>query len=305
MELKLGKLPPVIDHRTIPLRAVLRAELLPELPAVYDIDEVLGGIDDNFVFNNSKYGDCVIAARAHQTLRFEKYEQGIQIPISDDEVVGEYFEQTGGRDTGLILLTSIKDWRNDGWEVGGKNYTIYAFASVDWPDHEEVKHCIHLLGGVNFGMRVYQTDMDQFHAGEGWHLTDDNGAFKGRHGVYACQYRDINNGIESVKYPDSSKVVSYSQDGVWAMTWGRKQFMTWDFWDARVDEAYGIVDNKNKWQPDSALDVEKLDAYLQEITAGNEEPNLCPIANGIVKGLNTMSMGLGRHSRFRTYRYGI
>jgi hypothetical protein len=292
MELKLGKLPPVIDHRTIPLRAVLRTELLPELPLTYDIDEVLD-IEDDFVFNNSKYGDCVIASRAHQTLRFEKYEQGVQIPITDQEVVDEYFDQTGGADRGLILLTSIKDWRNDGWPVGGRNYTIYAFASVDWLDHDEVKHCIHLLNGVNFGMKVFQTDLDQFNAGEGWHLTDNSGYLKGRHGVYACKYRDINNGIESVEYPGSSKVVSYSQDGVWAMTWGRKQFMTWDFWDARVDEAYGIVDNKNKWLgDDSPVDVQKLDAYLQEITKGRGENSGCAIPF-LGKAIRFLLKGLG------------
>ena len=277
MELKLGKLPPVIDHRTIPLRLIIRAELLPELPSVYDNHEVYNVVDD-FMFANDVYGDCVKASRAHQTLVFEAFEQGKQIEITDKEVVDEYFKETGGRDTGLILLTSIKDWRNDGWPIGGRNYTIYAFASVDWFDHDEVKHCIHLLNGVNFGMKVYQTDLDQFKAGEGWHLTGSDGAFKGRHGVYACKYRDIDNGEEWAKYHNSSKVVSYSLDGVWAMTWGRKQFMTWDFWDARVDEAYGIVDNKNKWMgDDSPVDVQKLDAYLQEITKGRGENSGCAI----------------------------
>ena len=308
MELKLGKLPPVIDHRTIPLRAILRTEQLPELPLVYDLHEV-HNIVDNFVFRNAgedALGNCVKASRAHQTLVFEGFEQGKQIEITDQEVVDEYFKETGGRDTGLILLASIKDWRNDGWPVGGKNYKIYSFASVDWLDHDEVKHCIHLLGGVNLGMKVYQTDLDQFNAGEGWHLTNNNGSFKGRHGIYAFRYRDIDNGIESVKYPDSSKVVSYSQDGVWVMTWGRGQFMTWDFFDARIDEAYGIVDNRNKWMgDDSPLDVEELDAWLKKITEGNEEYNPCPFAQSITGALNRLARKLRRQSRFRTYRYGI
>jgi len=276
MDYKFGKLPPVIDHRTIPLRAVLRAELLPELPLTYDNHEVYDVID-NFMFANDQYGDCVKASRAHQTLVFEAFEQGKQIEITDQEVIDEYFKETGGRDSGLILLTSIKDWRNDGWPVGGRNYTIYAFASVDWLDHEEVKQCIHLLGGVNLGMKVYQTDLDQFNANEGWHLTDNNGAFKGRHGIYACKYRDLHNGIEWTKYPEASKIVSYSQDGVWVMTWGRKQFMDWAFFDARIDEAYGIVDNRNKWLGDSPVDVQKLDAYLQEITEGRGENSGCAI----------------------------
>ncbi len=49
--------------------------------------------------------------------------------------------------------------------------------------------------------------------------------------------------------------------------------MSWEFWDARVDEAYGIVDNRNAWMgASSPVDVQKLDGYLKEITANGEEP---------------------------------
>jgi hypothetical protein len=277
MELKLGKLEPLIDERTIPLRKILRVALLPELPSSWDCHEIrdtegnhLFTIQDDFVFRNAgedALGDCVKASRAHQTLVFEGFEQGKQIEITDQEVVDEYFKETGGHDIGLVLLTSLKDWRNKGWTVGNRLYTIYAFASVDWHDHDQVKHSIHLLNGVNFGMIVFQTDLDQFNAGEGWHLTGNNGYFQGRHGVYACQYRDTDN--KPATWVGTA--ICYSENGLWCMTWGRKQFMTWDFWDARVDEAYAIVDNKNKWQGDSPLDVEKLDGYLEEITGQEED----------------------------------
>ena len=79
--------------------------------------------------------------------------------------------------------------------------------------------------------------------------------------------------------------------------------MTWDFFDARIDEAYGIVDNKNKWMQDtSPVDVVKFEGYLQKITEGNEPTNPCPIAQGIVGGLNAASKKFNRHSRFKTFR---
>lgn len=282
MELKLGKKPAVIDERTIPLKAVIRKELLPLLPDTYNIDDVLG-VEDNFMYNNSLYGDCVIAARAHQTLRLEKYEQGVQIPIADQEVVDEYFEQTGGADSGLVLLFSLNDWRNDGWPVGGKNYTIYAYGSIDYKDHEEVKHCIHLLGGVNFGMKVYDKDMEQFKNGLVWHLTGADGSLRGGHGVY---------------------LYAYDIDGIWCMTWGKCQKMTWAFWNARVDEAYGIVDNRNLWMAeDSPVDVVKLDEYLQEITEGRGEARvgciftfLAPVKRAIRYILRGIVMETKKHS---------
>jgi hypothetical protein len=115
-------------------------------------------------------------------------------------------------------------------------------------------------------MYVYQKDIDQFKAGEAWSLTGSDGEYKGGHGVYLC---------------------GYDEDGLTCMTWGKKQRMTWDFWDARIDEAYGIVDNRDEWLgEDSPVDVEKLDAYLQEITEGRGEGSTCPVANGIVWILN-------------------
>ncbi|MBA7620217.1 hypothetical protein ES703_27562 [subsurface metagenome] len=261
MTYKLGKLPALPDKRNIKLASILRKKLLPELPDTYDIDDALGGIDDNRMFANDEYGNCVIAARAHQTFRFEKYEQGKQIAITDQEVIDQYLKEALGIDMGLILLLSLKRWRKEGWSVGGKNYTIYAFSNVDWKNHEEVRHCIHLLGGVNFGMKVYQSDIDQIEAGEAWHLTDGIGAYLGGHGVYAYKF---------------GKLIGYDERGVTCMTWGKRQRMTWAFWDNRVDEAYGIVDNRDDWLEDSPLDVEKLDQHLFEIT-GEGEPSFCLI----------------------------
>lgn len=267
MDKKFGKLAPIIDNRTIPLSAILIEEKLPALPSSYDVDDAVNGIEDNFTFNNTVYGDCVIAARAHQTLRFEKFEQGTQVEITDQEVIDQYFEETGGEDSGLYLLSSLKDWRKNGWKVGNKIYTIYAFASVDWKNHDEVKHCIHLLGGVNFGMKVYAKDIEQFDAGQDWELTGNNGWYKGGHGVYSYAY-------------------GYDKQGLECMTWGVRQKMSWDFWDARIDEAYGIVDNRNDWLEYSPVDVEKLDGYLKEITKDGEQPEIscpCPIIRFIVK----------------------
>ena len=285
--LKLGKLPAKYDKRTIKLSSILRKKLLPELPKTYNLDVALGGIDDNRMFGNDKYGDCVIAARAHQTLRFEKYEQGIQPFISDEEVIDQYFDETGGLDSGLYLLLSLRQWRKEGWKVGGQTYTIYAFASVNWKKHNEVKHCIHLLGGVNFGMLVYQTDIDQFNASEDWHLTGNDGALQGGHGVYAYAY-------------------GYDDQGIVCMTWGKRQRMTWDFWDKRVDEAYGIVDNRDEWIEDSPVYIVKLDGYLAEITGEyDEEPSECPVARAYAGLGDMISRKLGRLSRFKTviHRY--
>ena len=285
-KLKLGKLPAIKDPfgRTIKFASIIKKELLPDLPNTYDLDELLC-VEDDRVFGNDVYGLCVKAAQAHQILRFEKYEQGIQIEITDQEVIDAYFKETGGIDTGLYLLNSLKVWRKDGFPIGGKTYNIYAFASVDWKDHDEVKHCIHLLGGVNYGFLVPQSCLDQFNAGKIWEVVDNDGGIQGGHGVYSPAY---------------VKLTGYNEIGPVCMTWGRRQQMTWKFFDKYTDEAYGIVDNRNDWLgEDSPVDVEKLQGYLDEITMGNEdvEESTCPIAKAYVKVGNFLAKLLRRSSR--------
>lgn len=171
MELKLGKLPVRIDNRTIKLSSVFKKELLPPLPDKYNIDNTLEGLIDNRVFANDIWGNCVIAGRAHQTLRFEAFEQRIcSYPITDDEVVNEYLKETNGLDTGLIMLNSINLWRKEGWIAADKEHNIYAFASVSFRNTNEVKYCIYLLYGAYAGILLPESAKSQFENGELWHV---------------------------------------------------------------------------------------------------------------------------------------
>lgn len=277
MNLRLGKLPAKLDKRTILLENILRLRVLPPTPEAYDIDR-MWGVYDNKMFANDSLGCCVISSRAHQTLRFEKFEQSKLIDIKDDEVIQEYFRESGGLDTGLYMLDSLKHWRNDGWEIGNDIYSIYAFASVDYCDIEAVKQCIHLLGGVNLGMILFQNDMEQFEAGKDWALTPTPGKLLGGHAIYLC---------------------AYDKDSVTCMTWGKRQRMSWDFLIGRSDEAYGIVDNRDDWLGnDSPVDINKLDGYLDEIT-GNEEPSNCQFSKVVCSGLNACYKATGRKTRFK------
>jgi hypothetical protein len=275
---------PLKDIRTIPFRSLLKLGLLPPLESFYSVDQKLGGINDNYMFGNDQYGDCVKAMMAHMILRLEKFEQGKQITITADEVIKEYLRETGGPDIGLNMLLALKDWRNHGLNFGGKTYTIYAFSSVDVQDMTQVRYCIQLLHGIPFAMRVYSTDVDQFRNGEVWHLTGHDGTYEGGHGVYSYLF-NIGNPSQSIKlsnnyhsvrcYPASFGSIAvplgvselyYVDDIFEVMTWGFRQQMTTDFWKARVLEAYGIIDNRDSWVKDSPVNIDLCDSWLQEIT---------------------------------------
>ena len=80
------------------------------------------------------------------------------------------------------------------------------------------------------------------------------------------------------------------------MTWGEEQFMTWDFWDARVNQAFAVVDNRNKWQgADSPVNVDLNDSYLKEITGNGNDNGGCifPPFTCLKRAGKTALKGLG------------
>ena len=114
---RLGKQPARRDRRNLSLKSILRAPV--KVPAEYDFDTSHAGVPTP-MFANDRLGDCVIAGRAHQTLRFELVEQRKIIPITDREVVRQYLLETGGEDNGLVVLASLKRWRTRGWSAAGE-----------------------------------------------------------------------------------------------------------------------------------------------------------------------------------------
>ncbi|MFA5401224.1 MAG: hypothetical protein WC359_12325 [Dehalococcoidia bacterium] len=224
--------------------------VLPPIPDEYLVDTTLPVQIPTPMFANDQWGNCVIAARAHQTLRFEGYEQKRVLPITDQEVLDEYWKE-GKRfcfdkkpDRGLVLLDSLKNWRS-GWTAGGQPHSIYAFAEISRQDMMNVKAGVYLLGGATAGIMLSQSALDQFDAGLPWDVVDKPGRLLGGHAI---------------------DVVGYTKDGPICVTWGKLQPMTWRFWLADCDEAFACVDSRNRFTENSPVDAEKLDNYLKEIT---------------------------------------
>lgn len=241
---KLGKAPAKRDKRNLKLAALLTT--LPPIPPVYDFDVTHPGIPTP-MFANDVHGDCVIAGRAHQTLRFEDIEQGSLITITDKDVLKEYLKESGGADSGLVVLNSLNQWRKTGWRAGGKTYTIAAFAEINPRDHDNVTAAIYLLTGAGTGLSLPKSAQKQIQTGQPWDVVagplGQNNSWGG-HYVYLC---------------------GYNTTGPVCVTWGRKQQMTWAFFDAYADEAYGIVDNLDKWRKTPGINVSQLQTYLNSL----------------------------------------
>ena len=264
---KLGKNPAKIDKRTLKLKVILDAITLPALPVSYevDVDGLKVAIPEQ-MFGNDAWGDCVICGRANQTLRFEQFQQDKIVPITTDICLNEYWSEEaqegdgsackflnwiGGRgwnyhpDNGLNMLDSLNEWRQKGWVLGdGNTYTIYAFAQLALQNAQELQYAVYLLGGAYIGIQVPQSAMDQFNAGQIWDVSGDSTIVGGH-----CLY-----------------VEGFNETGPICITWGKRQPMTWNFYNTYCDEAYALVMNRDIFVSNNPCDVNLLDNYLQAIT---------------------------------------
>jgi len=243
---KLGKAKARRDRRNLKLKAILRAPVT--VPKEYDFDTSHRGVPTP-VFANDRYGDCVIAGRAHQTLRFELIEQKKVITITDAEVIAEYFRETGGADEGLIVLDSLKRWRKNGWKAAGDNYVITAFAEIDRGAASQVKRTVFTDLGVGLGLALPISAQEEFEAGKPWRITSGTGSTPnswGGHYVY---------------------VTGYTTLGPTCVTWGRKHQMSWAFFNRYCDEAYAVIDAINTPKKRRVLDAAKVAAFLNNVSA--------------------------------------
>ena len=238
---RFGKRKAKHDDRNLMFATLLRAP--PVLPAEYDFDVAHHGIPTP-MFGNDQYGDCVIAGRAHQTLRFEKAEQNTLIGITDQDVLREYFNESGGVDSGLIVLDSLKEWRSNGWLAAKRRYKIKAFAQIDQGKRSEVKRAVFMDIGVGFGFSLPDAALTQFYAGKPWTVVSGKAGQPNPHNGHYVY------------------VPGYTKSGPVCVSWGRKQQMSWAFLARYCDEAYAIIDAINTVKKQRALDAKKLDAFL-------------------------------------------
>ncbi len=242
--LRFGKAPAKRDERNLKLSAILRAPVA--LPAEYDFDVNHNGIPTP-MFGNDQYSDCVMAGRAHQTLRFERAEQDVLIHITDKDVLQEYLKETGGEDAGLVVLDSLKLWRKPGWSAAKRRYKIKAFAEIDPKTHPEIKRAVFMDIGIGLGFLLPNAAITQFHAGKPWEVVGGNAGKPNRHNGHYVY------------------VPGYTKMGPVCVTWGRKQQMTWKFLDKYCDEAYAIIDAVDTAKKKRGLNEQKIDEFLASV----------------------------------------
>jgi hypothetical protein len=234
-----GKAPATRDERDLKLADVrLPGEPVPE---EYDVDDNHKEIPmPPPTYQNPPQNNCVIAGRAHQTLRFELTEQRVLINITDADVDREFKKETTGGRTDINVRESLDLWRKRGWEAAGQHLKIKAYTKIEPIDPEQIKHMIYVNLGVGLGFQLPESALTEFRNGEPWGATRARSAAHS-HYVY---------------------VPGYTKHGPVCVTWGRKQQMSWAFVDKYCEEAWTIIDDINTPEKKRTLDEEKIGKFL-------------------------------------------
>jgi hypothetical protein len=178
------------------------------------------------VFGNIHGNDCVIAARAHHTIRLTYAPGQTPLVISDGDVALEFSNETQTQGTnGLILKTSLDQWKGDGWTAGGVSHRMIAdrwgpFGVVEAAnsanqtgndmDEIQVMNAIYQYTGAQVDVRL-----------PAWIDPGQSSTFGGTTVWSDTSYPP--------SIPHVMLLIGYDQDGPIAVTWGQRQHMTWSF----------------------------------------------------------------------------
>lgn len=251
-DFKLGKL----EYKHDPLTLTMARFLLPEihLPKAYDHDKGRRPFPLN-MWGNDEWGDCVVAGEANHLLRLERAEQRRTISLTNQDVIDRYKGLTGAvspgdaNDVGLVILEAMRNWRNTGWQVGKRNYSIDAYGELDTNDPEQLRMAIYVLHGVHLGFwlplaarRMTQEGIWDYsgQTGPEW----EPGSWGG-HLVYSK---------------------AFTTSTLEVLTWEMKVRVTNDFIRKYADEAWAVVDSFDSWRVKQTIDVAALVKALQQIS---------------------------------------
>ena len=214
MKLKLGKLAPRHDART--LLFARYASLLPTSPAACTWAPSIGALG---VMDNDQYGDCVVAGYGHMIQTWTGADAGKPVVVPDKTILASYFKQSGGDDSGLVMLDACNYWR----KTGLSSHKLSAYTAVRPLDSRDVRSAVHLFGGLYAGVSLYLDDMDAFQAGKAW-SAKPNGSSIGGHCI---------------------PIIGYDPHWVYCVTWAKVQPCSWAWFNARCDEAYCLLAAKD------------------------------------------------------------
>lgn len=252
---KLGKQEHKFDPRTL----MLKRFMLPEIrvPGSYDFDHNRAAFPLP-MWGNDEWGDCVIAGEANNLLRLERVEQRRTVKMTDQIAIDRYKALTGSqrpgdsKDEGLVVLDTMRNWKNHGWSFGGRNYKIEAYGELDPQERDQLRMAVYVFHGIHLGLALPIATQRMGHV---WDYNGQTGpewrpGSWGGHLVYSK---------------------AFTHAGLEILTWGEKVLLTNEFIERFCDESWAVVDSLDSWRVKQTIDVDALKKQLQQISGKVDE----------------------------------
>lgn len=246
---KLGKAAPRHDSRNLMLGKYLTTEF-PNPPAAVDYAQKVR--QPWGMMLNDRLGNCTCAAAGHMILQWTA-NAGVAVVPPDDSILSAYEGITGynpanpDSDQGAVELDVLNYWR----QTGIAGHKIGAFAAIHPWNRAEVRAAVWLFGGLYIGVALPASAQ----GASVWDVPP-----------YGC----TGAGTPGSWGGHAVEVVAYDADGLTVITWGAPMKVTWQFWDAYVDEAYAILSNDflvGGIATPAGFDLAALTNDLQAVTA--------------------------------------
>lgn len=168
---------------------------------------------------NDRYGDCTIAGVVHTDQATANLTHEDWTYPGDKVVEDEYFDLTGGEDTGLVETDVLKVWQSNSGLFG---HRLDAFAPINVKHTQTIKQGVLLCGAVYTGVLIPAPAQGQFANHQPWDLTGTS------------QDDDIEGG-------HAVPIVGYNATGPIVVTWAALQQVTWRWWNQYAEEAYATI----------------------------------------------------------------
>jgi hypothetical protein len=218
MNLKLGKLPARKD--SITLKFGTYSKNVPQPPKSAGHKDLITAPWQ--MLANDKYGDCVWAGAAHETMLWNK-EADVVVPFSDGAVLSDYSAVTGfnpkdpSTDQGTDMQVAASYRRKTGIrDAKGRRHKIDAYLAIK--SAFEIRQGIWLFNAVGLGVKFPTSAMKQFKAGK--------------------PFTVVRSGIEGGHY---MPVIGYDKKYVYLVTWGKVVAATWEWVNKYRDESIAYL----------------------------------------------------------------
>lgn len=248
--MRLGKLPPKFDRRSLLLASYLTRDLAPP-PASVDYAKAVPRWP---VMGNDRIPDCTCAAAGHMVEEWTANTGKVRI-LSDRAILTAYDQLADDApDRGLYMLDVLKYWRTTG--IGGDR--IHAFAQLQPRSESEARDAIYLFGNLYLGLALPNFAV-----------------------IPGTDFRTVPWVVPAVgptgdAAPNPTNghcvaAVAYDVRTLWVVTWGSVKPMSWSFFQTYMDEAFAVLSldwiSTRLGRSPPGFDLDALNRDLERVAA--------------------------------------